>query len=319
MESRTASHPALLESVSVRVERRIAGPPPADYVIGHGDVLYINVFGQPEMGSPQPQGTRILGSRVDGEGRIQLPMIQSVEVAGLTAIQVQRRLQQRFADLIADPWVVVEVVEHRSQPVYLLGEFRNPGVIYLDRPTNLLQGIASGGGLGPEAHLRGARLIHDEQIVAVDIYELLREGALDQNLWLRGGDTIYIPDTRDLKVFVLGNVNSPGAVSMVQGQLNLAQAISEAGGYRQTGGALDRVRIIRSLSPTRGELLVVDLKRVLAGEALPFELHAGDVVFVPRTPLGEWNDALAEIVPTLQAISAALQPFVQLLIIADRN
>jgi polysaccharide export outer membrane protein len=106
-------------------------------------------------------------------------------------------------------------------------------------------------------------------------------------------------------------VKKPGPVPMLQGGLNLAQAIGSAE-LRDTGYDFKHVRIIRSLSTTRGELLVIDFDKILRGEALPLPLMAGDIIYVPRSNLGAWNDAINEILPTLQAISAVLQPFVQI-------
>jgi len=57
---------------------------------------------------------------------------------------------------------------------------------------------------------------------------------------------------------------------------------------------------------------VVDLSRSLRGEALPFNLEEGDIIYVPRSGIGNWNQALSEMLPSLQAISAVLQPFVQI-------
>ena len=58
--------------------------------------------------------------------------------------------------------------------------------------------------------------------------------------------------------------------------------------------------------------MVVDLSRIMAGEALPLPLQNGDIIYVPRSGIGDWNAALSEILPTLQAFSAVLQPFVQI-------
>ncbi len=57
---------------------------------------------------------------------------------------------------------------------------------------------------------------------------------------------------------------------------------------------------------------MVDLSRSLRGEALPFNLEEGDIIYVPRSGIGNWNQALSEMLPSLQAISAVLQPFVQI-------
>ena len=128
---------------------------------------------------------------------------------------------------------------------------------------------------------------------------------------LREGDTVYIPDSRSQQVFLFGAVRKPGPVPVPPEGLNLAQAIGGTD-LRDVGYDLKHVRIIRSLSTTRGELIVVDFDRMLRGETLPFQLMAGDVVYVPKSAFGTWNDAINEILPSLQAVSALLQPFVNI-------
>jgi len=257
-------------------------------------------------------------SRVDGQGNIQLPKVGLVHVAGLTLAQAQKRITEKLRKYLKDPWVVVEVAQFRSKPLYLLGQFRESGTHYMDRPLTLMQGIALGHGFDAAAYLRGARLNRNNRIVPVDIYELLYNGNQAQNVWLQPGDTIFIPDNRNQQVFVFGAVKKPGPVPMMQGGLNLAQAIGSAE-LRDTGYDFKHVRIIRSLSPTRGELLVVDFDKILRGEALPLPLMEGDIVYVPRSHFGAWNDVLREMLPTLEAISTILQPFVQVKFLSDSN
>ena len=93
--------------------------------------------------------------------------------------------------------------------------------------------------------------------------------------------------------------------------MNLAQAIAGAQ-LRDTGYNLEKVRIIRSLTPTQGELLVVNFKRVMQGKALPMALHEGDIIYIPKSTMGGWNDAISDILPSLQAVSSSLQPFVNI-------
>ena len=103
---------------------------------------------------------------------------------------------------------------------------------------------------------------------------------------------------------------------MINGQLNLIQALTQAGidqkPYNHT-----HIRIIRSLSPTKGQLMVVDLGKVMNGLAMPMSLMDGDIVYVPKTPMGGWNEAIEEILPSLQLISGILQPFVQINYLKD--
>lgn len=292
--------------------------PPAEYWVGPGDVLFINVNGRAELGSPGNSGgtSVVQGSRVDGAGQLHLPMIGAVEVNGLTLSEVQALLREKFAVYLNDPWVVVEVSEFKSQPLYLIGQFRNAGTYYMDRPLNLLQGLALGGGMLDTANLRSARLVRDGQIMPIDIYRLLREGDMEQNHWLHPGDTLYVPDDKNQNVFIFGAVKKPGPVAMPNGVLNLAQALSSAD-IDGVGDNQRQLRIIRSHSPTRGELIVIDLEQVLRGEVMPFPLLEGDIIFVPRSAIGNWNQALQEILPSLQTISAILQPFVQIRYLED--
>ncbi|MCC7203519.1 MAG: polysaccharide biosynthesis/export family protein [Phycisphaeraceae bacterium] len=313
---------AVVERQTLRVPSAPTGEPPADYVIGPHDVLYVNVFGKPELGSPAGAvtfGNRSLGSRVDGRGRIQLPMVGMVEVTGLTLGQAQQRLAEKYKRYITEPWVVVEVLEYSSQPVYLVGSFRQPQVIYLNRPTSLLQGIALGSGLADNAFLPGARVIRGQHVLPVDVYRLLNEGDLEQNIWLMPQDTLYVPDLSEQRVFVLGNVNQPGAVPMTQGKLTLTEAISMAGGFVKVGGLLKQVRVLRSYSPTRGELITVNLKMILDGQAPPFNLMAGDIVYLPKSKLGNWNDLMREILPTIEVLGNVVTPLAQIISASNGN
>lgn len=300
------------ESITVNGELLDAAPP-AEYLIGPGDVLAITFYGRSDLAG---SGGSAKGSRVDGTGSIQLPMVGSVQVAGLTLKQVRDRLQQAFKHYLWEPSVVVEVVEYKSHPLYLLGQFKMPGTHYMDRPLNLLQGLSLGSGLDATANLRGATLLRGRKLVPVDIYRLLHDGDQRQNVWLYADDAIYVPDNTLQNVFVFGAVKSPGPIPMKNGQLSLHQAVAAAGGLGETG--YDRnIRIIRSLSPTRGELVVVDLDRILAGEAKPFQLSDGDIVYVPKNFVANWNQALNEILPTLQTVGAILNPFVQIKFLSE--
>jgi len=300
------------EQVTVDGETQSVSPP-SDYLVGPGDILSVIIYGLPNLladGSTNLAGTS-RGSRVDVVGTIQVPLVGSVQVSGLSLQQIRDRLQDSYKKFLKNPSVVVEMVEYRSHPLYLLGQFKKPGTHYMDRPLNLLQGVSLGDGLDATANLRGARLLRGNKLVPVDIYSLLHDGDQRQNVWLHSGDTVYVPDNAQQNVFVFGAVKTAGPISMNNGKLFLHQAVAAAGGLGDT--SYDRnIRIIRSLSPTRGELIVVDLDKILAGEAKPFLLMDGDIVYVPKSRVGDWNQAINEMLPTFQLIGAVLNPFVQI-------
>ena len=304
------------QSAAILALQEVSVPPPpvdpsesVEYRVGPGDVLSVTVPGLLERGNGEGKGGDNLGGfRVYTSGKVLLPLVGGVEVAGLTVEQIQTKLIDVFSAYIKQPVVSVEIVDFKSQPLYLLGKFNKPGLVYLDRPTSLLHGLALGNGLADQANLRGARVVRNDKVLPVDIYQLLYNNDLRQNIQLRQGDAIYVPGNEAQQVFVLGTVNKPGAVPMVNGRLNLIQALSAAG---LDGKAYDErhVRLIRTLSPTRGQLLMVDLGKMMNGEALPMPLNDGDIVFVPKTALGGWNEVISEILPTFQLFGAIAQPF----------
>jgi polysaccharide export outer membrane protein len=305
---------SVVEKVPVKAETAPPEPNPAslDYQVGVGDVLAVNVYGRPDLSTGVTTATTITkGSRVDGSGNIHIPLGGTVHVAGLTVKAISEAVEQALRKYVKEPSVVVEVAEYRSKPIYLMGQFRTPGVYYMERPMTFLQGITMGNGFDPSANLRGVRVLRDRKIAPVDVYSLMMEGHVDQNFWLRPGDTIFLPDNRNQNVFVFGAVTKPGPIPMPQGRMNLLEALAAAD-PRSVGGSLEHVRIIRSLTTTTGELLVVDVARIRRGETLPMQLVEGDVVYVPRNAFGTWNDAISEMLPSLQAISALLQPFVSI-------
>jgi hypothetical protein len=88
--------------------------------------------------------------------------------------------------------------------------------------------------------------------------------------------------------------------------------LAQAGfGFRDSAqGKLSATYVIRS-EGDRGQLFVVDADRILAREAAPFELAAGDVIYVPPTAITSWNEALTQILPRCRPSRACSPPFVQ--------
>ncbi len=295
--------PMVLEERFISAQVLKAKPAVKEYYIGADDVLFVDLADEDAAGkgsrsSGQQQGR----STVSSEGQINLPLVGSVDVRGKTVEQVRQLLIEQYKTYIKDPQVVVEVLEKKSKPVYLLGEFKSPKKIYMARPTSVIQAISEGGGIGANADLRHARLIRKNKVVAVDIYSILKEGQLAQNVWLEANDVIYVPDDKDQRVYVLGEVNEPGKVQMVHGRLSLNQAITEAGGLKPLQVEIGNVHIIRTLTTTRGALIKVDIDKIRDGSAMAFNLQAGDVVYLPKSKTGNWNDVMRAIRPTVDTV-----------------
>jgi len=137
------------------------------------------------------------------------------------------------------------------------------------------------------------------------IYTLMRRYFNDP--WI----VVEIAEYRTRQIFVFGAVKKPGPQPISPSGVNLAQAMASAE-VQSTGQNFRKVRIIRSNTPTQGELLVVDFDSMLRGKAMPMQLQEGDIVYVPKSAIGSWNEALAELLPSLQTVSSVLQPFVNI-------
>jgi polysaccharide export outer membrane protein len=317
--SRIKANNSIVEQEIVTVLPLAEPAPSPDYIVGPYDVLSINVSKSdftsmgPASGSELNlgAGTQATGYRVDGKGNIQLPLVGTIHVWGMTLPEIHTRLMEIYSKYFRDPWVIIDVKEYKSQPLYILGQFNNTGVFYMDRPFNVLQGLAIGKGYDGSANPRTARIIRDKKVLPVDIYELLMNADQTQNIWLTSGDTIFMPDNKNRVVFVFGAAKGGGPVSIPPAGLNLLQAIATVG-LQEIGYHARRVFLIRSFSPTRGQLMVIDVDKIMQGDALPVALTEGDIIYIPKSGLTTWNEALGEMLPTLSAFSAILSPFVQI-------
>jgi len=206
--------------------------------VGPGDNLKFNIFGE--------EGMSDITARVDDAGYVQLPIVELVRVGGKTTRDIQATLKKAYAPHMIDPWVTVELVAAESAPLYFLGEFREPGVRYMKGRTNVVEAVALAGGLGQDAYLPGARLLRDDRICTVDLNALLRNGAFDQNVWMKPRDVLFAPRKEDMSVYVLGAVVRAQAVPFGTDGRTLLQVLSGAGGTVGGQALLSDIRIIRT-------------------------------------------------------------------------
>ncbi len=286
------------------------------YHLGAGDVVSIAVYLHPDLSVPQPgmASSGLIGALVSNDGNIQLPLLGVVHVAGMTTKQLQAHLTTLYARYVIDPKVSVQLQVTHSIRYYLLGEFIKPGLVYSDRPLNVLEAMALGGSVNlADADLRGAYVVQDGRKLPVNFHKLILAGDLQQNIPLKTGDTVLIPSITTMRAYVFGAVNKAGPIPFVNGHLSLLQALSDAGmnTTNLTTAQLSDIRVIRSEGAT-GQFYVVDARRILEGKAAPFYLKSGDIVFVPQTMVSSWNQAIQLLLPSLQAIGAILNPFVSI-------
>ncbi|MBZ5526383.1 MAG: polysaccharide biosynthesis/export family protein [Acidobacteriia bacterium] len=159
-----------------------------NYTIGPEDELNINVWKEPEV-------TRMVPVRPDG--KISLPLINDVQAAGLTPMQLRKELQERLKKFIAEPQVTVIVTKINSQRVFVVGEVMRAGSFALVSNMNALQALSSAGGFTQFANVKKIRIVRMEngkQIIIPFNYKDAVSGKHPEgNVLLKPGDTIVVP------------------------------------------------------------------------------------------------------------------------------
>jgi len=308
----------------------------APYVLGPDDIIQITVYEHPELSSASSSiaggNTGLVGANgpitngssdllVSSDGTVQLPLVGSIPLGGLTLAQAKQALTSAYARYVSNPDITINVIQPQSMRYYMLGAFNTPGIKYPNHPLTLLEALALGGSVNiPQADLYQAYVAQGNTKLPVDLYQLLVQGDLSQNITLASGDTIVIPSSANENAFVFGAVTKPGAVLFQSGHLSLLQALSEAGldlpSY--TNARLSNIRVIRA-GGRSAEFFVVNATSIINGKAIGFDLRPGDIVFVPPTEIATWNQAISELLPSLQAISDALNPFVSIVYLRNNG
>jgi len=158
----------------------------ADYKIGNGDVLQISVWGEHQL-------TRSVTVRPDG--KISLPLIDELEVAGTTTPQLQEELNQRFAAYIRHPQAAVLVAEIHSKLVYVTGEVQRPGAYPVASTITVVQLIARAGGTTEFAKQSKMYVLRQSNGKRLNVnYKAVIQGRREsENVELLPGDTVVVP------------------------------------------------------------------------------------------------------------------------------
>ena len=247
-----------------------------DYRIGAKDLIDITVFNLPELNQTV---------RVSEDGSVTLSLLGRVEVAGLTAQELEKKLasllDQQFTK---EARVTVFIREY--QKIAIIGAVGRPGMYELVGPTSLLQAIAQAGGLTAQAmnelfvYRRGGD--GKQTQITILIEDLMSSVSRDLNIELQPKDVITVPIDQTYNVFVYGEVRTPGVVPYLKSKgITLLQAIAQAGGTTEWAKR-SAVMIKRKDKKTGKEMKIrVNLKKMISNKVADIILEEGDVVIVP--------------------------------------
>jgi polysaccharide export outer membrane protein len=204
----------LLTSARQKILEQSKADPKDDqeYVIGHGDVLSVQVYGEGDMSVEAPGGSRaseagdalrpgVGGVTVRLDGKISLKHVGDVDALGFTLTQLADYLKEIFATVYDDPVVTVVLGQSNSQRYTVMGKVAQPGIFYLDYPINLVQVIARCGGFTEWANSEMTlvrnnpeqdKQLFNDNTLKFDYDDFLKGKNLEKNMLIKAGDIIIV-------------------------------------------------------------------------------------------------------------------------------
>ena len=161
----------------------------ADYLIGAGATLQVTVWKDPDLSVP----TEV----VRPDGRITLPLVKEIAVAGMTERQAEAAIGAAVGKFVTDPIVTVVVTLPTSKKIYMVGAVRKEGTLSYAYVMTVMQAISEAGGLNDYAKKTKIYVLRTENgreyRLEFNYKEVLKGERMEQNIMLLPGDTVVIP------------------------------------------------------------------------------------------------------------------------------
>ena len=168
---------------------------------------------------------------------------------------------------------------------------------------SLIDAINAAGGFAETADPRRVTVQRGNRDYRVDVAGFLEGGMTRNNPTLRAGDVINVPRRRAEEAYILGEIARPDVVDLSLEPVTLTQAITRRGGLEQPRADARGVLVFRAHGDGMTRVFQLNTSEptgLLLGTR--FVLEPGDVVYILRSPLQRWNDTIARVLPSAQAV-----------------
>ena len=274
-----------------------------EYKVGPLDILEITF----RIGSEHKTDTVMVRS----DGTISYSFVDNLPVAGLTVRELDEKLTEGLAVFVRSPRIDIVVKEFNSKSALVMGEVGAhryahyeawSGRFFLKGKTTLVDLLVMAGGYTKDADIKKVKLVRGEEIYHINLYDIIYRGDVEQNIIIDDGDVVDVPELPRYgeRVYVLGEVNRQG-IYPLEDVPDLLAAISSAGSYTRTAVEENTI-IIRGYQPGKEPMiLTADINAILKkgeiGQNIP--LMEGDIVYVPRSTIGDINEFIINTIPLL--------------------
>ncbi len=259
------------------------------YALGPNDQIAIR--------APQAEDIHEKLFRLDADGNVYLPMIGSVKLGGMTVEQAEGELARQLRRFFQAPVVSIVVTQYRSDPLFLLGAFRNPGIYPLVGKRTIVEFLSSIGGLAPNASRRVRITRRLDQgtiplpnatenrdrgvsVAEVNLGRLMETASPAEDLELKPFDILRVGIEE--MVYVSGEAGKSGAFPLNdKDSISIVQLLALSGGF-SPNAAPEKAKILRPVLDTaRRAEIPVDLRAVMRGQANDMPLLPNDVLVIP--------------------------------------
>jgi protein involved in polysaccharide export with SLBB domain len=243
-------------------------PVPADYVVGPGDELDVQLYGAKNTN---------LKLMVGHDGRVAIPELGPVSVGGQTFASVKDQLESRVERQMMGVHASVSMGDTRLIRVFVLGDAKWPGAYTISGLGTITSALFAAGGMQPIGSLRNIQLKrHGELVRRLDLYDMLIRGDTTDDAKLMQGDVIFIPPIGPT-VSVDGEVHRP-AIYEIRNESSVADAVQLAGGLTAEADTA-KLALTRIDASLHRVVLRVDLS---AREGQAEIVRNGDSLRIPR-------------------------------------
>ncbi|KAA6345166.1 capsule biosynthesis protein [termite gut metagenome] len=244
---------------------------PDNYILGPGDEVIINVWGDSETS---------IRAIISPQGNIQVERIGPIYLSGLTVKEANNYLQREFGKIYSGlsgntSQVKLTLGEIRTIQINIMGEVLVPGTYRLSSFSSVFHALYSAGGVTSTGSLRNIQVIRKEKKIAdIDVYKYIFEGKISDDIRLMERDVIIVP-TYDCIVNIGGYIKKPMYYEMKKDE-TIHTLLSYAGGF--TGDAYRKsILLIRSSNGTEKQVYNVE-----EGDYAVFKLHDKDALAVQQ-------------------------------------
>jgi polysaccharide export outer membrane protein len=266
------------------------------YTIDSGDLLRLDVFARTEV-----SGKFVVGP----DGKITIPLIGDMHIKDKTREEALTALYAELRKYYTSPHATLAIDEYPSNRITVLGRVEKAGAHQFTYAPTLIDVLANAGAmpiLDKQATLSRCAIIRGrDKIIWVDLKALLN-GDVNYNIRMKKGDIVYIPDSSDTSVYVMGAVGRPGSYRMTP-RMTVLDAIAQAGGLTENAKN-DRIGLYRAGTKQAEYVSWSDL--ITADRSKNYAMEDGDVIFIPTTGLSDFGYVIRQIAPAVSIFTFGL-------------